>query len=317
MLRRLGGGAAVLCAGGAAAAIAFDDGRARPLPSTRPASPVDRRPASDPSRPHVVRVRRGRPEELVRAAVETLGGIGRFVERGDRVFVKPNVGWDRIPLTAANTNPEIVAAVVRLCLEAGARRVVVGDVSCNDPRRSFDRSGIAAAATEAGADVVLPEGPGSFRETDLGGVVLREWPIFEPALSCDRVVNVPVAKNHTLAGFTGALKNWYGVLGGRRERLHQDIQASIADLGVFFRPTLTLVDAVRVMETGGPTGGDVSNTRRRDTVIASVDQVAADAVACGLIGLAPSDLPYLARAGRRGGGLSELDAIEVREVDLG
>jgi uncharacterized protein (DUF362 family) len=277
---------------------------------------VDRRPPPLPSAPDVVIVRRGQADELVRAAVGAIGGVERFVERGDRVLVKPNIGWDRVPLTAANTSPAVVAALVRLCRDAGARQVMVGDVSCNDARRSFDRSGIGRAAREAGADVVLPSGSRPFRVADLGGAVLRRWPVFEPALECDKLINVPVVKNHTLAGLTCALKNWYGVLGGRRERLHQSIDESIADLATFFLPTLTVVDAVRVMFRGGPTGGSPSDTRRLDTLVASVDQVAADAVASGLIDLAPSDVPYLAMASQRGAGRSTIAALRVSEVDL-
>lgn len=302
---------------GALSVLALDRGEDLALPGSSRPAPIDLRAPLEPGAPDVTLVRRGRPADLVRAAVESLGGIGRFVERGDRVLVKPNVGWDRIPLLAANTNPEVVAAIVTLCREAGARRVVVGDVSCNDPRRSFDRSGVGAAAREAGAEVALPSGSRSFRVADLGGRVLRHWPVFEPVLSCTKLVNVPVTKNHTLSVFTGALKNWYGLLGGRRERLHQDIHGSIADLGAHFLATLTLVDAVRAMPTGGPTGGDASAVRRLDTVVASVDPVAADAVACGLVDIDPAEVPYLALAARRGVGRLDLTALEVRELDLG
>lgn len=315
-LRRLGGGAVLLGASGGAALLTLDRGSARPGQAAGASRPIDLRPEPRPGRPDVSVIRGGSPRDLVRAAIDDLGGLSRFIERGDRVLIKPNIGWDRIPLMAANTNPEVVAALVEVCRQAGASRVVVGDVSCNNPQRSLDRSGIGAAATGAGAEVVVPSRR-LYQETRIGGEALDRWLLFQPVLECTKLINVPVAKTHTLAGFTGALKNWYGLLGGRRSQLHQSIHDSIADLAGFFRPTLTLIDAVRVMHRNGPTGGDVADTRRLDTVVASVDQVAADAYACGLVGIRPADLPYLARAARRGFGRSELGSLNVHEVDLG
>lgn len=316
MLLRLCGGAAVLGLGVGAAVVTLDDGRSRQVRAAGRIRPIDRRPAPDPAAADLAVIHGRAPREMVRAAVEQLGGIGRFVERGDRVLIKPNIGWERTPRVAANTNPEVVAAIVELCRDAGAARVVVGDVSCNDARRSYDRSGIGRAAAEAGAEVVLPERR-RFRRVDVGGVVLGAWPVFDPALDCDKLFNVPVAKTHSLATFTCALKNWYGVLGSTRSRLHQDINASIADLAVTFRPTLTLVDALRVMVRDGPTGGDAADTRQTDQLVASVDQVAADAYCCRLVGLEPADVPYLAAAASRGAGRVDVDALVRREVDLG
>ncbi|HWL85338.1 MAG TPA: DUF362 domain-containing protein, partial [Polyangiaceae bacterium] len=162
------------------------------------------------------------PGELVRKALDAMGGLGRFVSRGDIVVIKPNIGWDRMPVHAANTNPDVVAAVVQLAYEAGAKRVVVADGSCNDPNRCFQRSGIWRKAYAVGAEVVLPA-EHRFRTMRLKGDVLDEWPIFTTLVDADKVINVPVAKHHNLAKFTASMKNWYGVLGGRRNRLHQNI----------------------------------------------------------------------------------------------
>lgn len=255
------------------------------------------------------------PDELVRAAVEALGGMARFVGRGDIVVVKPNIGWDRMPLHAANTNPEVVAAVVRLVLGAGAKRVVVADGSCNDPNRCYQRSGIWKAAYDAGAEVVLPA-QHRFRTMRLKGDVLDEWPIFTSLVEADKVINVPVAKHHNLAGFTAAMKNWYGVLGGRRNRLHQNIDTSIADLATFMRPTLTVIDAVRVLVRNGPQGGNIDDTRELHTVVASVDQVAADAYACTLIGQHRDRLPYLRLAHERGLGSMYWENSRNKEISL-
>ena len=128
------------------------------------------------------------------------------------VLVKPNIGWDRTPEQAANTNPDVVAEVIRQCLGAGAKRVLVTDVSCNEPRRCFQRSGIAEAAKQAGAEVILPD-PSNFKEVDLQGEVLHAWPVFESFLNADKIINVPIAKHHGLTGTTLGMKNWYGILG--------------------------------------------------------------------------------------------------------
>jgi uncharacterized protein (DUF362 family) len=251
--------------------------------------------------------------ELTRAAVDALGGMARFIERGDTVAVKPNIGWDRAPVHAANTNPEVVAEVVRMAYDAGAKMVTVTDASCNEANRCFQRSGIWKAAYDAGADVVLPA-EHRFRALRMGGEVLDEWPIYRPVVDVDKVINVPVAKHHNLARFTGGMKNWYGLLGGRRNRLHQNIDVSIADLSTFMQPTLTVMDATRVLMRNGPQGGNIADAKDMHCVAASVDQVALDAWACTLIGVEASDLPYLAMGQARG--LGTMSWKELRTVEV-
>ncbi len=239
------------------------------------------------------------PAELVRRAVDALGGMKRFVSNGDIVAVKPNIGWDRLPVHAANTNPWVVAEVVRLAFDAGAKKVVVTDASCNEPNRSFQRSGIWSAAYELGATIVLPA-EHRFREMRMKGDVLDLWPIYTPLINADKVINVPVAKHHNLSKYTAAMKNWYGVLGGRRNRLHQNIDVSIADLATFMRPTLTVVDATRVLMRNGPQGGNIDDAKDLHQVIATLDEVAADAYGTTLIGEKPERVAYLALGHERG-----------------
>ena len=250
---------------------------------------------------------------LVRKAIAAMGGMKRFVSRGDVVVVKPNIGWDRTPLQAANTNPIVVAEVVRLAFDAGAKRVVVTDASCNEAHRCFMRSGIWKAADDVGADVRLPEAH-LFRAMRLRGELLDEWPVLATLVEADKLINVPVAKHHNLARYTGAMKNWYGSLGGRRNRLHQKIDLSIADLATFLQPTLTVIDATRVLVRNGPQGGNVADAKDVHTVIASIDQVAADARACTLIGERPEAIGYLALGEARGIGTTKWDRLRAREV---
>ena len=252
-------------------------------------------------------------EILVRRAVDALGGMKRFASRGDIVAIKPNIGWDRLPVHAANTNPLVVAELVRLVLDAGAKQAVVTDASCNEPNRCFQRSGIWRAAHSVGASVLLPSAH-RFRELRLRGDVLDIWPVYTPLVEADKVINVPIAKHHNLSKFTGGMKNWYGLLGGRRNRLHQNINVSIADLATFMRPTLTVLDATRVLLRNGPQGGNIDDAKDVYQVIASLDPVAADAYGATLIGVQPSVVDYLRLATERGLGSADWEHVSHVEV---
>jgi len=273
---------------------------------------------ADPRLPEMTILRGDDPRALVRAALRQLGGVERFIARGDIVTVKPNISWDRTPEQAANTNPEVVAEVVRLCREAGARDVIVTDVSINEPRSCFARSGIAQAARAAGAHVILPE-ERLFREVDLQGDVLGAWPVLEPFLVADKVINLPVAKHHSLTGATLGMKNWYGILGGTRRRLHQSIHESLADLAAFMRPTLTIIDASRVLLRNGPGGGSLADVLAAKTLIAGTDPVALDAFAAKTWWNLDADadkLRYLPLAAARGLGTYDLTNVRTSQLAI-
>jgi len=267
----------------------------------------------DPNLPEVVVAQGEDPRALVRRSLRELGGIQRFVARGDVVVVKPNIGWDRTPEQAANTNPLVIAEVVRLCREAGARRVIVTDVSCNEPRRCFSRSGIAEAASAEGAEVILPESR-TFKRVNLKRS-LGSWLVLEPILSADKVINVPVAKHHSLAYATLGMKNWIGVVGGPRVWLHQDINTSIVELAEFVQPALTILDAYRVLVRNGPTGGSLDDVEVKKTIIAGTDPVAIDAYAARAFwNFEPSALPCLRIAQDRGLGTTNLEKVRTRNI---
>jgi uncharacterized protein (DUF362 family) len=269
---------------------------------------------ADPELPELVIAREQDPAQLVRRCLEELGGVQRFISPGDRVVVKPNMAWDRAPEQAANTNPAVVAEVVRLCYEAGAKKVIVTDVSIHNPNRVFQRSGIAGAARTAGAEVILPEA-NRFREVDLRGEVLGPWPVLEPFVSADKMINVPIAKHHSLTGVTLGMKNWYGILGGQRNRLHQRIHESLADLAAFMRPTLTLIDAYRVLLRNGPVGGSPDDVELRETLIAGTDPVAADSYAAKTFwGLDPEELRFLKLAQDRGLGKISWEKVRSHTI---
>jgi uncharacterized protein (DUF362 family) len=267
------------------------------------------------STPVMVTVTNGTPGRLVEEAVKALGGMQRFISRGDIVVLKPNIGWDRVPQQAANTNPDVVRRVVELCFDAGAKKVVVTDVSCNDPRRCFQRSGIGTSASSAGATVVLPE-ERKFRDYRMGGELLSVWPVFTPIVEADKIINLPIVKHHNLCHATMGLKNWYGILGGRRNQLHQNIAVGVADLATFIRPTLTILDGYRVLVSNGPQGGNLNDVRLMKTIAAGTDPVAIDAYGATLLGLRAEQLPYLSIAQDRGLGRMNFEQLNVRRIDL-
>ena len=250
------------------------------------------------------------PVANVRCALGALGGMEKFVKPGETVLVKPNVGWDRLPEQGANTDPRVVAELVRQARAAGAKRVVVADISCNDPRRCFARSGIRAAAEEAGATVE----DGSVLERvalSLPGAAAG-LELIKPILEADRVINVPVVKHHGLSRATLGMKNWMGVFGAGRNRLHQDIDRSLAELCALFRPTLTVVDATRVLMQNGPQGGSLSDVKAVQAVAAGLDPVLCDAWGAARLGLDPRSLGFVAAAEKAG--LGSADLAQVREL---
>ncbi len=250
-----------------------------------------------------------------RQAVAALGGMTRFVSRGDVVFVKPNIGFPRAPAQGANTHPDVVAAVVEMCVEAGAKLVKIGDRTLDLHERCYRRSGIQAAAEQAGARVDMPDGS-RFRRMNLRGEFVGEWEVWTDAVEADTLINVPVAKHHSLSRMTAGMKSWFGMLGGERERLHARIDVTIADLAQFFRPELTVLDASRVLIRNGPQGGSLADVRQMDLVAASVDPVAIEAFTATLLGLAPNDVGFIRAAQSRGLGRLDLDRMRVVRRDL-
>ena len=255
------------------------------------------------------------PENTVKAAIDALGGINKFISRGDIVVIKPNIGWDRTPEQAGNTNPEVVATMVRLCFEAGAKKVRVFDRPVNDPRRCFVQSGIAPAAAALGANVDYAD-ERKFRDMEINGTALKSWPLYSEIFEADKVINIPIAKHHGLAKLTMSMKNWMGVMGGQRRQIHQKLDESLVDLSRKIKPTLTILDAVRILTANGPQGGSLVDVKKLDMVIAGVDQVAIDSYGATLFGMKGSDLGYVRMAHQLGVGQMDLAKIKIRKIQV-
>ncbi|MGC4113134.1 MAG: DUF362 domain-containing protein [Myxococcales bacterium] len=216
----------------------------------------------------------------VRAVVERLGGMSKYVTSDDVVVIKPNIGWDRSAETGANTHPDVVAEVVRLVKEARAKRVIVADCPVRKSRAAFLRSGIQQAASAAGAEIFAPE--------DIRHVAVKvsdrlgTWDVLEPFVQATKIINVPVAKHHPLTGVTAGLKNWMGITGKLRMMLHEDIERAIAELAALMKPTLTIIDATRLLMGNGPDGGNPVDVKPMGVMAAGFDPVALDAWAFSL-----------------------------------
>jgi uncharacterized protein (DUF362 family) len=253
-------------------------------------------------------------QDLTNSAVEALGGMKRFVSKGDVVWVKPNIGWDRTPEQAANTNPEVVAALVAMCLDAGAKTVKVGDYPCNDARRTYKNSGIAEAAADAGAEIVYIDAS-RFRDMNIGGERLKTTPVYPEIVECDLVISAPVVKHHGSTKVTLAMKNYMGCVGNRRV-FHQDLPACIRDITAFMKPRLSVLDAMRILTDHGPTGGDLRDVKRMDTIAAGTDIVALDAFGSVLLGNDPYDIGTVQSGAEAGLGRIDYKALNLKEIAL-
>jgi uncharacterized protein (DUF362 family) len=251
---------------------------------------------------------------LVRETLNALGGMANFVKSGEIVVVKPNIGWDRTVEMAANTHPEVVKTLAQLCLEAGAKQVRIFDRPCNDERRCYTQSGIRAAVEEIKSDRVSLEymDRRAYKELAIhGGQAFNRWEFYMPAIEADRLINVPIAKHHSISRLTLGMKNLMGVIGGNRGRLHHKIAESLTDIASVIHPDLTVIDATRILVANGPQGGRSEDVRNTETLIASADMVAADAYATTLFDLKPEDVSTIVAAARRGLGVMDLRQMRM------
>jgi len=266
-------------------------------------------PAAPAAFPVLAAVEGESPAAITREAIAMLGGMKMFVGKGDKVVIKPNIGWDRTPEMAACTNPEVVRTLVELVLDAGAKKAIVIDNTTNQAKRCYVRSGIQEAVKQAGGDMLFVDDY-RVKKTALKGAWLKEWDVVLDVVEADKVINVPIAKHHSLCRLTMGMKNWLGAIGGARNQLHQDIDRAVVDLSAFFKPQLTVLDAYRILVRNGPQGGRISDTELAKTVVAGTDPVAVDAMGASFFNVAPRELPYLGLARERG--LGEFDLGKVR-----
>ncbi len=264
----------------------------------------------------VVRGKGPGPAELTRRAVAAVGGIERFVNKGADVIVKPNIcNAYHGPEYASTTNPEVVAAIVALCLGAGAKRVRVMDFPFGGtPQNAYKTSGIAQAVEAAGGQMELMNAL-KYKAVEIPRAQrLKKTAVYGDILNADVLINVPIAKHHGMATLTLGLKNLMGVVKDRGAMHASGLHESIVDLATIVKPALTLIDATRILVANGPTGGNLDDVRQMDTIIASADVVAADAYGATLFGKTGADIAYIRLADKLGLGSMDLKSLKIEEI---
>src|SRR4051812_12901444 len=238
-------------------------------------SPIE--PRGFASKDDELEARELQARKMVEAALDEMGGIERFITKGDVVVVKPNVAFDKNPDLAATTQPETVAAVVKLCLAARARKVIVADNPINNPESCFFKTKVGDAALRAGAEVMMPQ-HSYFEDLYVGGETIKNtWKMFyRPFREATKVIGVSPVKDHNLCKATVTMKNWYGLLGNPRNQFHQDIHGIISDFALMMKPTFVVADGRRLLMRNGPTGGSLNDVKRGDTIVVGTDHTSVD-----------------------------------------
>ena len=270
----------------------------------------------------LVAVMGGEPEVMFRKAITEMGGMQKFISKGDKVCVKPNIGWDQPPEMAANTNPKLVAEIIKQCFDAGASEVTVFDHTCDDWRKTYSNSGIEEAAKKAGAKVVPAHQESYYKTVSIPqGKRLKTAKIHQAIVDSDKWINVPVLKNHGGAQLTISMKNYMGIVWDRGFFHANDLQQCIADVCTYEkRPVLNVVDAYRLMKTSGPKGKSPSDVVLSKGLFMSQDIVAVDTAAANFFNQA-REMPlervtHIAKAQELGLGTMDLDKLNIRRVRI-
>lgn len=270
----------------------------------------------------LVAVLGGEPEIMFRKAIAEMGGMKNFISKGDRVCVKPNIGWNKTPELAANTNPKLVQEIIKQCFEAGALEITVFDHTCDDWRKCYANSGIEAAAKAAGAKVVPAHQESYYKSVFLPkGRNLKEAKIHQAIVDSDKWINVPILKNHGSAQLSISMKNYMGIVWDRGFFHANDLQQCIADACTYAkRPILNVVDAYRLMKTSGPRGKSDADVVLSKGLFVSQDIIAVDTAAANFfnqIRKMPLDkVDHLAKGEQLGVGTMNLDNMNIKKVRI-
>lgn len=266
--------------------------------------------------PDAVWVENGEPAQLLQSMLKEIGGLERFIKKDDIVVIKPNIGWDRAPEYAANTNPELIKAIVEECYKAGGKTVKIFDRTCNNKQRCYKNSKIQKMAEEAGADVSHMRKNKYVDIPIANSKAVSTWPVYKDYLEADKVINVPIAKHHSLSHVSLGLKNLMGVMGGNRGSIHSGFNEKLIDIDKEILPTLTIIDAYRILTDNGPQGGNLAHVKLLKTLIASPCIVTADYLALDLFGHNLDSIGHLKEAVNRGINKYDLNKLNVKKVVL-
>ncbi len=263
----------------------------------------------------LVAVRGGEPVAMFNKAMESLGGMGKFVKRGQKVLVKPNIGWDTPPERAANTNPDLVGRIVKSCFEAGASDVYVFDHTCDQWDRCYKNSQIEAAVKANGGTIVPGNSERNYREVSIPGAkILKTTKVHELLLTTDVFINVPVLKHHGSTTVSLAIKNLMGVVWDRRFYHANDLSQCIADFLAYRKPDLNIIDGYRMMTKNGPRGVSTADVAELKALIAGADIVAVDAAATMMFGSKPENIGHIKIANDMGFGTMQIDKLSINRI---
>lgn len=265
----------------------------------------------------LVAIKGGEANSMFNKGILALGGMAAFVKTGQKVVIKPNIGWDAAPERASNTNPELVKTVVEHCLKAGAKEVIVFDNTCDQWQNCYKNSGIEQAVKDAGGKIVTGNSESDYEPIKIPqGISLKEAKIHRQILESDVFINIPILKNHGSAQMSIALKNLMGAVWDRRWWHGNDLHQCIADFGTVCKPNLNIVDGYRIMRTNGPKGVSVADTAIVKSQIIGKDIVAVDTAAIKVFGAEPESVEYIAHAEKLGLGTSNLANLKIKKITV-
>lgn len=265
----------------------------------------------------MVAVKNGNPMAMFDAGISAMGGMGRFVKAGQSVVVKPNIGWDSGPERAANTNPDLVGRIVKQCIEAGAKEVMVFDNTCDEWTRCYKNSGIEKAVKDNGGNIVSGKIEKDYHPVKIPkGLILKEAKVHQLILNSDVFINVPVLKNHGGAQMSLTMKNLMGIVWNRRFYHSNDLHQCIADFASYRNPDLNVVDGFRVLKRNGPRGVSVDDVVEMKYQILSTDMVASDTAATKIFGIETEKVQHIAQAEKLGVGTTKLDGLNIKRISL-
>lgn len=265
----------------------------------------------------LVAVKGGEPGVMFDQAIQSLGGMEKFVKKGQKVVIKPNIAWDTGPDRAANTNPQLVGRVVEHCLAAGAKDVYVFDHTINEWTRCYKNSGIEKSTKDAGGKIVAGNSKGKYHQIDIpNGKVLKQAHVHELVLESDVFINVPVLKHHGGAGLCVSMKNLMGVIWDRKEWHALDLHQCIADFTTAIKPDLNIVDGYKVLMKNGPRGVSVADVETRKFQLISSDMVAIDSAATKFIAKNPGQIGHIRAAAEMGLGTMDLTKLNIKRIQI-
>ncbi len=270
----------------------------------------------------LVAVMGGEPVAMFRKGITEIGGMGKFVKKGQKVVIKPNIGWDKVPELAGNTNPELIGEIVRQCIKSGAKEVVVFDHTCDDWRKCYKNSGIEDAVRDAGGKMVPAHEESYYTEVDLPkGISLKKTKIHQAILDSDVWINVPVLKNHGGAKMSISMKNHMGIVWDRGYFHKNDLQQCIADICTLNKPAvLNVVDSYRMMKTNGPRGKSEADVVLAKALFLSQDIVAVDTAATNFFNqireMPLNSVTHISKAEELKIGTMNLESLNIKRIKL-